>query len=131
MAKRGRPRKYTEEDYTRLADDPWRGVIGRDTYHTPRQQQNIILAERSRDYVNSIAVDLPDEDERVPPAALYDMGEWSIPQRVETELGRFLPDNTEGFWCAFMWYWKYRATPAHVAAERIRGYRLGRVPPLA
>jgi hypothetical protein len=134
--KRGRPRKYEPDDnlgpdlkeYWRYANNPVRGILEKPG-HTARQQQNIILAERAQDclenYIRNAAEE--DEDERFRVVWwMVEMAEDQPPQRVLTELGRFLPDREEDFWRAFDWWYKYRGTTAARAAKWIRDFRLGK-----
>jgi hypothetical protein len=121
------PGSYLAE-FVRYESDPARG-IGNKRVFTVRQQQNIVLAERALDYMETYIHNTAQEDEDGRFKAVWwvvEMGENHPPQRVFTELGRFLPDREEDFWRAFDWWYKYRGTPATKAAKWIRDFRLGK-----
>jgi hypothetical protein len=142
---RGRPRKYAKtrepgylDEFVRYESDPTRGIVEK-FGHSMRQQQNIIMAERAADYfreyyesgrgvLSRTAEGISEETtDRYDVAGFITEATLDIPQRVLTELGRFLPDDEEALWRAVLWYarypWRLRAQDG---ARCIRELRLGR-----
>ena len=140
---RGRPRKYERDRYGDLPEfgryesEGERGIT--EKYQgTTRQQQNVILAERARDFFTEahfadFEANANEDTDRyqfglwlyMPEAS--PAGNYQIPQRVLTELGRLLSDGrTEDAWKAAEWFYRYPATKAYIAQEIIRDFRLGR-----
>jgi hypothetical protein len=138
---RGRPRKYERDqhgylpEFDRYESQPERGIT--EKYPSSRrQQQNVILAERARDFFTDAHFEADREDEDTDryqfglwlymPEASH-AGSYDIPQRVMTELGRLLSDGrSEDAWKAAAWFYRYRATPAARAQKIIRDFRLGK-----
>jgi len=138
---RGRPRKYERDRYgyyltefDRYEADMTRGISEK-YIGSVRQQQNVVLAERAKDFFSEAYFEVSPEDEDTDwyrfllmmemPEAFADNPH--IPQRVMTELGRLLSDGrTEDAWSGAEWFYRYRATKAHIAQKIIRDFRLGR-----
>ncbi len=114
---RGRPRKYGRGKFylaelEKYAGDPCRGINSEKWRWTERQQQNVVLAERAKDRIESRDESWLDPD-------LVSGRHW--PQSVLTQLGRL--EDVDHFWLAATWYYEHgHHLRAHDAAKAIRRY---------